>query len=77
MEAEAGASMLSTLLLMFFGALISGCLPYFMRVKESHLQTVAALGGGLLIGSALAVIVPEGFHAFARVRLLPACLPAV
>jgi len=64
----AGAQLLSTLALMFFGALISGCLPFFMRVRESHLQAMSALGAGLLMGSALAVIVPEGFHAFAQVR---------
>lgn len=67
MEAENGAQLFTTLALMFGGALLAGCAPFFMRVRESHLQTVAALGAGLLIGSALAVIVPEGFHAFAHV----------
>ena len=71
--------MLPTLVLMFVGALVSGWLPFVMRVRESHLQTMSALGGGLLIGSALAVIVPEGFHAYAEVRRhrhLPPPLPA-
>lgn len=63
-----GADVFTTLFLMFTGALVCGALPYFMRVRETHLQAVAALGAGLLIGSALAVIVPEGFHAFAEVR---------
>ena len=31
-------------------------------------RTVAALGGGLLIGTSLAVVIPEGFHALAEVR---------
>ncbi|KAL4437122.1 hypothetical protein ABPG75_004261 [Micractinium tetrahymenae] len=66
MEAEGGAQLFTTLALMFGGALLAGCAPFFMHVRESHLQTVAALGAGLLIGSALAVIVPEGFHAFAH-----------
>lgn len=36
-----------------------------VRVKESSLKSVAALGGGLLIGTSLAVVIPEGFHALA------------
>ena len=64
---EVGAPLLGTLALMFVGALLCGAAPFFLRVRESHLQTLAALGAGLLIGSALAVIVPEGFHAFAEV----------
>lgn len=63
-----GMQLLTTLALMFFGALACGCAPFFLRVKDTHLQTVAALGAGLMIGSALAVIIPEGFHAFAEVR---------
>ncbi len=70
MEGDAGAQLFSTLALMFGGALLAGCAPFFMRVREAHLQTVAALGAGLLIGSALAVIVPEGFHAFAHVSAM-------
>lgn len=66
---DAGASLMGTLLLMFVGALLCGAAPFFLRIRESHLQTLAALGAGLLIGSALAVIIPEGFHAFAEVRL--------
>lgn len=70
MEGDAGAQLFSTLALMFGGALLAGCAPFFIRVREAHLQTVAALGAGLLIGSALAVIVPEGFHAFAHVSAM-------
>lgn len=46
-----------TLLLMFVGALGSGALPYFLSISETQLDVVGALGGGLLIGTALAVIV--------------------
>ena len=63
-----GADVVTTLVLMFVGALVCGALPYAVRVRETHLQAVAALGAGLLIGSALAVIIPEGFHAFAQAR---------
>ena len=50
--------------LLFFGALGAGYLPYFVSVGNARLQTVSALGGGLLIGSALAVVIPEGFNSF-------------
>lgn len=73
---DVGASLLGTLLLMFAGALLCGAAPFFLRIRELHLQTLAALGAGLLIGSALAVIVPEGFHAFAEVRGGIACQAA-
>lgn len=64
---DVGAPLMGTLLLMFVGALLCGAAPFFLRMRETHLQTLAALGAGLLIGSALAVIIPEGFHAFAEV----------
>lgn len=53
-----------TLGLMFFGAYGAGYVPYAFDVHESQIHTLASLGGGLMVGSSLAVIVPEGFHAF-------------
>lgn len=49
---------------MFFGALGAGYLPYYINVKDAKLNTMTALGGGLLIGSALSVVIPEGFRSF-------------
>jgi zinc transporter 9 len=43
-------------------------LPYYIKVSQSQLQLISTLGGGLLLGSALAVVIPEGFHAFNDVR---------
>lgn len=68
MALENLAGMTLTLILMFFGALGAGYIPYFVSVRESRLQLMSALGGGLLLGSALAVVIPEGFHAFHEVR---------
>lgn len=65
---DANYQLISTLALMFGGALVCGMMPFFLKVKEAHIQTLSALGAGLLVGSALAVIIPEGFHAFAQVR---------
>lgn len=53
-----------TLGLMFFGAYGAGYVPYAFDVHESQINTLASLGGGLMVGSSLAVIIPEGFHAF-------------
>lgn len=53
-----------TLGLMFFGAYGAGYVPYAFDIHESQISTLASLGGGLMVGSSLAVIVPEGFHAF-------------
>ncbi|KAK9904719.1 hypothetical protein WJX75_001223 [Coccomyxa subellipsoidea] len=39
-------------------------LPLLIEVSEGKLAVMAALGGGLLVGTALSVIIPEGFHAF-------------
>lgn len=35
-----------------------------VQVSEAQLSAMGALGAGLLVGTALAVIIPEGFHAF-------------
>ena len=42
----------------------TGLAPLFLTVSESQLQTIAAVGAGLLIGTALGVILPEGSEAF-------------
>lgn len=35
-----------------------------LQISEGKLAVMGALGAGLLVGTALSVIVPEGFHAF-------------
>ncbi len=35
-----------------------------VQISERQLAMASALGAGLLVGTALAVIIPEGFHAF-------------
>jgi zinc transporter 9 len=61
---QGGFQLLLTLALMFFGALGAGYLPYYINVKDAKLNAMTALGGGLLIGSALSVVIPEGFRSF-------------
>lgn len=46
----------------FFACL---CLPLAaLQISEAKFSALGALGAGLLTGTALAVILPEGFHAF-------------
>ena len=47
-------------LVMLFGSYMAGSLPLFMPMSEEKLHLVSVLGAGLLVGVALAVIVPEG-----------------
>uniref|UniRef100_A0A914V3Q2 Solute carrier family 39 member 9 n=1 Tax=Plectus sambesii TaxID=2011161 RepID=A0A914V3Q2_9BILA len=51
-------SMLS--LAMFFGSYLAGSVPLAMTFSESKLRFVSIFGAGLLVGTALAVIIPEG-----------------
>ena len=51
MEVELGMQLAVALFVMFTGALIAGALPWMIKVNDAHMRTVAALGGGLLIGN--------------------------
>ncbi|KAM6201515.1 zinc transporter ZIP9 isoform 2-T2 [Rhynchocyon petersi] len=54
-------SMLS--LAMLVGCYVAGIIPLAVNFSEDRLKLVTVLGAGLLCGTALAVIVPEGVHA--------------
>lgn len=45
---------------MFVGCFILGFIPLLIRLSEKNLQFVTILGAGLLCGTALAIIIPEG-----------------
>ncbi len=47
-------------LVMLAGSYGAGSAPLFMPMSEEKLQLVSVLGAGLLVGVALAVIIPEG-----------------
>ena len=49
-------------LVMLFGSYGAGSLPLFMSMSEKNLHLVSVLGAGLLLGVALAVIIPEGLQ---------------
>ncbi|KAI5694936.1 hypothetical protein M8J75_007938 [Diaphorina citri] len=47
-------------LVMLGGSYFAGLIPLVVSLSESKLQTVSVFGAGLLVGTALAVIIPEG-----------------
>lgn len=64
MQLSSLSALAGTCLLMFVGSLLAGLAPLLLNVSESQLQTISAIGAGLLIGTALGVILPEGAEAF-------------
>jgi len=48
---------------MFVGCYVAGAIPLAFTMSEKRLRMVSILGAGLLVGTALAVIIPEGVHA--------------
>eukprot|EP00045_Choanoeca_perplexa_P003830 m.33728 g.33728 ORF g.33728 m.33728 type:complete len:317 (+) comp12254_c0_seq1:126-1076(+) len=47
---------------MFVGAFAAGYFPMLLNLSSDKLRIVTLLGAGLLIGTALVVIIPEGMH---------------
>ncbi|XP_035255340.1 zinc transporter ZIP9-B [Anguilla anguilla] len=45
---------------MFVGCFLLGLIPLMFKLSEQKLQYVSVLGAGLLCGTALAIIIPEG-----------------
>uniref|UniRef100_A0A452F2F1 Zinc transporter ZIP9 n=1 Tax=Capra hircus TaxID=9925 RepID=A0A452F2F1_CAPHI len=50
-------------LAMLVGCYVAGIIPLAVNFSEERLKLVTVLGAGLLCGTALVVIVPEGVHA--------------
>ena len=51
-------------LVMFFGSFGVAYLPHLIPLKPGTLKGITAFGAGLLVGTALIVIIPEGIHMF-------------
>ncbi|XP_022093533.1 zinc transporter ZIP9-like [Acanthaster planci] len=47
---------------MLVGCFVAGTIPLTVPFSESKMRLVTVLGAGLLVGTALAVIIPEGVH---------------
>ncbi|XP_049883900.1 zinc transporter ZIP9 [Pectinophora gossypiella] len=50
-------------LVMLIGSYVAGSIPLNVSMSEDKLQKVTVFGAGLLVGTALAVIIPEGVRA--------------
>jgi len=48
---------------MLVGCYLAGSVPLAFSLSDEKLRLVSVLGAGLLVGTALAVIIPEGVHA--------------
>lgn len=55
-------------LIIFLGSLVSGAVPFFLALSEKHMSLLSAFGAGLLVSTALAVILPEGIEAFHKAQ---------
>ncbi|KAJ1960762.1 hypothetical protein GGI12_003624 [Dipsacomyces acuminosporus] len=53
-------------LAMFIGSWAAGCVPLYVRMDSFKFNLLALFGAGLLIGAALAVILPEGVETLAK-----------
>uniref|UniRef100_A0A1B6MDP4 Zinc transporter ZIP9 n=1 Tax=Graphocephala atropunctata TaxID=36148 RepID=A0A1B6MDP4_9HEMI len=49
-------------IVMLIGSYFAGSIPLVMSLSEAKLQLVSVFGAGLLVGTALAVIIPEGIR---------------
>ncbi|KAJ2508114.1 hypothetical protein GGI11_005794 [Coemansia sp. RSA 2049] len=56
-------------LAMFAGSWAAGCVPLYVKMSSSKFNLLALFGAGLLIGAALAVILPEGVETMTRAVL--------
>ncbi|CAJ0590398.1 unnamed protein product [Cylicocyclus nassatus] len=48
---------------MFIGSYVAGAIPMMFNMSESRMRMVSIFGAGLLLGTALSVIIPEGIEA--------------
>eukprot|EP00239_Pterosperma_sp_CCMP1384_P006029 CAMPEP_0197843610 /NCGR_PEP_ID=MMETSP1438-20131217/511_1 /TAXON_ID=1461541 /ORGANISM="Pterosperma sp., Strain CCMP1384" /LENGTH=334 /DNA_ID=CAMNT_0043453871 /DNA_START=346 /DNA_END=1350 /DNA_ORIENTATION=+ len=49
---------------MFVASVVAGSLPVLINPSEQYLKLMNIVGAGLMVGTALAVIIPEGAEAF-------------
>ena len=47
---------------MFFGSYLAGWIPVTMSLSPRKMRMLSVFGAGLLVGTALIVIIPEGIH---------------
>ncbi|XP_010898722.1 zinc transporter ZIP9 [Esox lucius] len=60
-------------LAMFFGCFLLGLIPLLFKLSEKKLHFVSIFGAGLLCGTALAIIIPEGVELLDESFRAPSC----
>ncbi|XP_046382496.1 zinc transporter ZIP9 [Ischnura elegans] len=55
-------------IVMLVGSFLIGSIPLVMSMSEEKLKLISVLGAGLLVGTALAVIIPEGVRSLFSVE---------
>ncbi|KAJ0182879.1 hypothetical protein K1T71_000855 [Dendrolimus kikuchii] len=58
-------------LVMLIGSYVAGSIPLNVSMSEEKLKKITVLGAGLLVGTALAVIIPEGVRSLFTERSHP------
>lgn len=69
MEEETVLILLS--IVMLVGSFLAGSIPLVVSMSEAKLQLVSVFGAGLLVGTALTVIIPEGIHSLLSSTVQP------
>ncbi|XP_049316687.1 zinc transporter ZIP9-A isoform X2 [Bactrocera dorsalis] len=69
--AEDTFMLVSLVIVMLVGSYMAGMIPLVMRLSEEKLKFVTVLGAGLLVGTALTVIIPEGIRSLYMDTLKP------
>ncbi|XP_004529990.1 zinc transporter ZIP9-B isoform X1 [Ceratitis capitata] len=60
--AEETVMLVLLVIVMLIGSYITGLIPLVMKLSEEKLRLVTLLGAGLLVGTALTIIIPEGIR---------------
>ncbi|XP_046885812.1 zinc transporter ZIP9 [Hypomesus transpacificus] len=70
---EGGIAIVLISVAMFFGCFLLGLIPLLIKLSEQKLHFVTVLGAGLLCGTALAIIIPEGVELLEESWRAPSC----
>ncbi|XP_045611764.1 zinc transporter ZIP9 [Procambarus clarkii] len=63
-------------LAMLVGCYTAGSIPLVMTMSEDRMEVVTVLGAGLLVGTALTVIIPEGVNTLFSMHASPRVTPS-
>ncbi|XP_044261479.1 zinc transporter ZIP9 [Tribolium madens] len=61
--------LIALILVMLIGSFLAGSIPLFFSFSEDKLKRITAFGAGLLVGTALVVIIPEGVRSLLSEQL--------